>query len=188
MVSKMKRAIDLLISVVCLFLLFPLMAVVCLLVYLSDRGNIFFTQTRVGLDGRNFRLFKFRTMCVDADKIGPYFTSEEDKRITKIGKFLRKTSIDELPQILNVIKGDMSVVGPRPNVPQQKSNYTESEWALRHSIKPGITGLAQASLRSEATELQRLALDIEYVQNHSICLDFKILVMTVRQVFFKGGN
>ncbi|WP_445765662.1 sugar transferase [Rheinheimera sp.] len=184
----MKRFIDITLAVISVVFFMPLMAIAVISILISDRGPIFYKQIRVGLHGKEFHLFKFRTMCVDADKVGPYFTASGDKRITRIGKFLRKTSIDELPQILNVIKGDMSIVGPRPNVPQQKQYYSDFDWQLRHSVRPGITGLAQSTLRSLATEEERLNLDLSYVKNNSILGDFKIIVMTVKQVFFKGGN
>ena len=184
----MKRIIDVTLASISVLLFLPLMAVVVILILIADRGPIFYKQIRIGLHGKEFYLYKFRTMCVDADKIGPYSTAVGDKRITRVGKFLRKTSIDELPQILNVIKGDMSIVGPRPNVPQQLVHYSDSDWQLRHSVKPGITGLAQSTLRSLATEEQRLNLDLSYVKKNSIVGDFKIIAMTVKQVFFKGGN
>jgi lipopolysaccharide/colanic/teichoic acid biosynthesis glycosyltransferase len=105
-----------------------------------------------------------------------------------VGRLIRRTSLDELPQLINVIFGDMSVVGPRPDVPAQRTNYTEPEWLERHSVRPGITGLAQATLRSEATAEQRTSLDLQYVRNASIMLDLKVMLLTLRQVFGRGGN
>ena len=127
-------------------------------------------------------------MIVEANKVGSYSTATNDPRITNIGRFIRRTSIDELPQLLNVIGGDMSLVGPRPDVPQQRSNYSQEQWELRASVKPGITGLAQAILRSDATPDERLALDLEYVQSHTLSYDIKILLKTAKQIIAKGGN
>jgi lipopolysaccharide/colanic/teichoic acid biosynthesis glycosyltransferase len=104
-----------------------------------------------------------------------------------VGRFLRRTSLDELPQLFNVLKGDMSLVGPRPDVPAQRSLYTDEEWALRTSVRPGITGLAQATVRSAATQAERTALDLEYVRKASFWFDMKILLLTVRQVLGKGS-
>jgi len=111
-----------------------------------------------------------------------------DPRITPIGAFMRRTSLDELPQLVNVLFGDMSLVGPRPDVPAQRDLYSDSEWAIRTSVRPGVTGLAQATLRSSATHEQRLALDIEYVHQKSFWFDLKVLVLTVRQVLGKGSH
>ena len=127
-------------------------------------------------------------MVPNADKIGGYSTETNDPRITSIGRFIRKTSIDELPQLVNVILGDMSIVGPRPDVPAQRANYTQPEWEKRTSVKPGITGLAQATMRSDATEAERKNLDFQYVEQQEFLFDMKIILMTIRQVLFRGGN
>jgi lipopolysaccharide/colanic/teichoic acid biosynthesis glycosyltransferase len=133
-------------------------------------------------------MWKFRSMVINAESLGGYSTADRDPRITPIGRFIRKTSLDELPQLLNVLFGEMSIVGPRPDVPAQRSLYTEEEWMVRHSVRPGITGLAQSTLRSEATTEQRKAMDLEYAKNVSFALDVRIILMTIRQVVFKGGN
>ncbi len=127
-------------------------------------------------------------MVVDAATIGPYFTQDGDSRITAVGRFLRKSSLDELPQLFNVLNGDMSIVGPRPNVPEQITEYSEQEWGKRNSVRPGITGQAQALLRSEVTAEERTRLDLDYVDKVSIGFDIRIILLTVRQVLFKGGN
>lgn len=184
----MKRVVDLFLSISALLIFSPLFIVIALIIYLSDRGPVLYAQKRVGFGCQEFSLYKFRTMCPNADKIGSYSTSTNDYRITRVGKFLRRSSLDELPQLVNVMIGDMSLVGPRPNVPMQRSLYCETDWDKRHSIKPGITGLAQATLRSSATEKQRLMLDLEYVDRMSISFDLKIIFMTIKQVLFKGGN
>lgn len=184
----MKRLIDVSLAGLALLVMSPLMLMVALAVYLHDRGPVFFKQVRVGLDGVEFGMYKFRSMTVNAESRGGYSTADGDPRITSVGRFIRRTSLDELPQIVNVFFGDMSIVGPRPDVPAQKSLYTHDEWLLRNSVKPGITGLAQATLRSAATPEQRKALDLSYARAASVLLDFKIIAMTFKQILTKGGN
>lgn len=183
----MKRAFDILASLLLLLILWPIMVLVAVWIALDSPGGAVYRQKRVGLGGKVFEVYKFRSMAVGSDRAG-YSTAECDPRITKPGRLVRKTSLDELPQLLNVIKGDMSLVGPRPDTPMQESNYTPAEWAKRCSVRPGITGLAQAMLRSEATPEERTRLDLEYVDQAGIGLDFKILGLTIRQVLFRGGN
>jgi len=151
-------------------------------------GPALFRQVRIGLGGRHFDILKFRSMVVGAENLGGYSTVEGDPRITRVGRFIRRTSIDELPQLFNVLKGDMSLVGPRPDVPAQRADYTDEEWLIRHQVRPGVTGLAQATLRSLATIEERKAMDLNYATQNSLVFDMKILLMTVRQVIFKGGN
>ena len=184
----MKRLFDVLISMMLLIPIFPVMLLVAVCIMLSEGRPILFFQIRVGRGGKHFKLWKFRSMIVDAEKVGSYSTEVNDKRITTIGKFIRRTSIDELPQLFNVLVGDMSLVGPRPDVPQQRSNYSAEQWELRTSVKPGITGLAQATLRSDATPYERLALDLKYVHSKTILLDFGILLKTAKQILGKGAN
>lgn len=184
----MKRVIDIVLSLITLVLLSPVMLVVAAAVYRFDRGPVFYAQRRVGLGGREFSMLKFRSMVLNADKIGGYATAAGDPRITPIGRFIRRTSLDELPQVLNVLAGDMSVVGPRPDVPEQRSLYTEAEWHERHTVRPGMTGLAQATVRSEATPEERKRLDLHYARNVSVLFDLKIIGLTFKQVFGKGGN
>lgn len=184
----MKRVLDIFISGLALLCLSPAMLLVGVAIWAYDRGPVFYKQTRVGRKGREFLMYKFRSMRVDADKIGGYSTANNDPRITRIGRFIRRTSMDELPQLCNVLLGDMSVVGPRPDVPKQRALYTAEEWAERHAVRPGITGLAQATLRSSGTEEQRKALDLEYVRRASVRFDCWIMVLTVRQILFVGGN
>jgi lipopolysaccharide/colanic/teichoic acid biosynthesis glycosyltransferase len=184
----MKRSVDLLLSGLALVLLSPVLLVAALAVVLDSGRPVLFRQTRVGLSGREFRMLKFRSMVRNASSIGPYHTAAADPRVTRVGAILRRTSIDELPQLLNVLKGDMSLVGPRPDVPAQRSLYSEREWAQRCSVRPGITGLAQALLRSEATPAERLALDLRYASEHSVWLDLRILGWTVGRLSGKGSN
>lgn len=183
-----KRIFDVLVSGTLLLLISPVLAAIALAIYLHDRGPVFFRQTRIGLGGTPFPILKFRSMVLNADKIGSYSTADNDPRITRIGRMLRRTSLDELPQLINVLRGEMSLVGPRPDVPAQSGLYSPDEFAKRHSVRPGITGLAQARLRSAATQQQRTALDLEYVGRASLLFDLKIMLWTVQQVLFKGGN
>jgi len=126
-------------------------------------------------------------MVKDADQKGSFRTNAGDTRITPVGRILRKTSLDELPQLLNVLKGEMSLVGPRPDTPGQEGDYSPEDWVRRHQVRPGITGLAQAKARQAATPEERLRLDLEYVERASVGLDVKILLMTVKQVVGKGS-
>jgi len=183
----MKRMIDVLVALFLLVLLSPLLVVAALAIPVESPGPVLFRQTRLGQGGREFGMYKFRSMVANAESIGPYHTSGEDPRITRVGRFLRRTSIDELPQLLNVLKGDMSLVGPRPDVPAQRALYSDADWALRCSVRPGITGLAQASLRSQATPEQRLALDLRYARERSLWLDAKIVAWTLGR-FGQGSN
>ena len=185
----MKRLMDIALSLLALLLLSPLMLATAVAVALESGLPVVFVQKRVGKGGREFGMFKFRSMVRDAATIGPYFTlGGDDPRITRVGRLIRRTSIDELPQLLNVLNGDMSLVGPRPDVPEQRRLYGDEEWALRCSVRPGITGLAQALLRSEGSQEQRLALDLRYVREHSAWLDLRIFALTVKRLSGKGSN
>jgi lipopolysaccharide/colanic/teichoic acid biosynthesis glycosyltransferase len=184
----MKRLLDIVVSLAALLVLSPLLVVTALAILLEDGAPVLFRQVRIGLGGREFGMYKFRSMVKNAASIGPYFTSADDPRITKTGRFIRRTSIDELPQLLNVLTGDMSLVGPRPDVPAQRPLYSDEEWALRCSVRPGITGWAQALLRSEATEEQRRTLDLRYAREHSIALDLRIMAWTLGRLSGKGSN
>jgi len=183
----LKRVFDIAVALIALAVLWPLLLVVALAIRLDSPGPALFRQTRVGVEGRPFSMLKFRSMVMDAERVGGYSTAVGDPRITRVGRFIRRTSLDELPQIFNVLRGDMSWVGPRPDVPAQKDNYSDEDWRARHRVRPGITGLAQATLRSAATPAQRLALDLEYVERASLLFDLKILLLTVRQVLGKGS-
>lgn len=184
----MKRLFDILCAAGAIVVLSPVLLGVVAVIYFSDFGPVLFKQRRVGRAGREFFIYKFRSMVLNAESLGGYSTAEGDPRITRVGRFIRRTSLDELPQLFNVLLGHMSVVGPRPDVPAQRALYTEQEWRLRHSVRPGITGLAQATLRSAATEQQRKQLDLEYAQQASLIKDLEIIAMTFKQVFGKGGN
>ncbi|WP_182852171.1 sugar transferase [Metapseudomonas otitidis] len=184
----MKRLLDLVTAAVAICLLAPVLIVVSGMIYFSDFGPVIFKQLRVGRGGKEFYIYKFRSMIVNAESLGGFSTADGDPRITKVGKLIRRTSVDELPQLLNVLFGDMSIVGPRPDVPAQRVLYTEAEWQLRNSVRPGITGPAQATLRSAATDIQRKDLDLQYARHNSLFVDFRIILLTFKQVFSKGGN
>ena len=198
----LKRTVDVLAALVGIILLCPIMLVVFIANKLQkDNGPIFFMQKRIGLDGKMFRLYKFRTMVVNADKILmkklkedkdfrekylSYRKVENDDRITAIGKFLRKTSLDEFPQFINVLKGDMSIVGPRPYLYREKKDMgAYFDYIIK--CKPGITGLWQVSGRNKNTFEERLQLDLEYYNNRNFIYDMKILFKTVLSVFKKEG-
>ena len=193
-----KRLIDTCISAVFLLGAAPLLVTVVLLIKLDSPGPVFFQQERVGLNRRRFKLFKFRTMTDRADELqpglehlneadGPVFKIKEDPRITRIGKFLRRFSIDELPQLLNVLKGDMSLVGPRP-LPVRDVERIHAQWHKRcFSMKPGLTCLWQVSGRSEVSFDDWVTMDLKYIDKWSLALDAKILLQTV-PVVLKGSG
>ncbi|MCR1849927.1 sugar transferase [Paeniclostridium sordellii] len=186
----LKRIFDILASCLGITILFPVFIIIAILIKLDSDGPIIFLQERLGKDGSVFKIYKFRTMCDDAVNVGRgIFTDEEDPRITKIGKLLRKTSLDEIPQFINIIKGQMSFVGPRPPLihhPHKYENYTDFK-IQRFKMKPGITGLAQVKGRNNLTWDERIELDVEYINNFNIMLDFKILIMTIFSVISKKG-
>jgi len=182
-----KRIMDIGVSSLLLTLFSPLILVVSSLIKLTSRGPVFYRQERVGIDGRRFVIHKFRTMIFDAEKeTGPVMCQEGDPRITKIGRFLRKYSIDEIPQLVNVLKGEMSLIGPRPERPNFVKDFTERipKYMLRHKVKSGITGWAQVhGLRQDTSIEKRLEYDFYYIQNWSLALDLEILWRTLRKGF-----
>ncbi|HEY2081254.1 MAG TPA: sugar transferase [Verrucomicrobiae bacterium] len=193
----LKRIMDVVVSLTALLLLSPLMLVIGLIIKFTNPGPVFFVQERIGMNRRKFKLLKFRSMVADAEKRkkdlaalnemdGPVFKVRNDPRVTPIGRFIRKTSIDELPQLINVLKGEMSLVGPRPPLPSEVDQY---EWLHRRrlSIKPGITCLWQVNGRNSVPFVQWMEMDKEYVENWSIWLDIKILCRTLPVVLFGIG-
>lgn len=183
-----KRLFDIVVSLATLLALSPVLLATALAVMLESGLPVLFRQVRVGRGGREFGMYKFRSMVKNAAAIGPYHTSVDDPRVTRVGRFIRRTSLDELPQLLNVLLGDMSLVGPRPDVPAQRALYAAADWDARCSVRPGITGLAQAQLRSVATEAQRLALDLQYVREQGLWLDLRILAWTLGRLTGRGSN
>ncbi|TAN79522.1 MAG: TIGR03013 family PEP-CTERM/XrtA system glycosyltransferase [Gallionella sp.] len=189
-----KRIFDLLASLVILIVSLPVMLITAICIFVEDRSPIFYRQERVGLDGRNFMVLKFRSMRNDAEMVGkPQWASENDPRTTRIGRIIRKLRIDELPQIINVLKGEMSFVGPRPERPFFVKQLCEEVpyYDVRHSIKPGITGWAQVRYQYGASvedAIQKLQYDLYYVKNNSLFLDIIILMDTVQVVLFGKGS
>lgn len=184
--STLKRGFDILISLSALLLIWPILAGIALAIRLSSRGSALFRQERAGKDGKPFVFYKFRTMKTDADPFGPSPRSGQDPRLTKIGRVLREWSLDELPQLFNVLKGDMSLVGPRPLYLSQIPEWTERQ-KKRLLVKPGLTGLAQISGRAELTREEKLELDAQYVETASFSSDVKIIFATIIQVFTRRG-
>jgi lipopolysaccharide/colanic/teichoic acid biosynthesis glycosyltransferase len=191
-----KRALDLLLCLLVLPIVIPVLLLCALAVRLDTPGPIVFTQSRTGRHGRRFRMFKFRTMVKNAEELKaqlqhlnilppPDFKILNDPRITRVGRFLRKTSLDELPQIINVLRGEMSLVGPRP------TSFAANTYDLWHTsrleVVPGITGLWQVKGRNSTTFDERLRMDIEYIRSRSLRLDLKIIAMTVGSVFNRAG-
>lgn len=181
----LKRIIDILGSLFGLILASPIFLISAVAIKLDSKGPVFFRQERLGKDGKVFKIFKFRTMVENAEKMSSgIITFENDPRITRVGDFLRKTSLDELPQLLNVLKGEMSLVGPRPPVPYHPRKYEDypEHQKRRFKMKPGITGYAQVNGRNNLTWDDRIELDVHYVENFNILLDIKILFLTVIKV------
>jgi undecaprenyl phosphate N,N'-diacetylbacillosamine 1-phosphate transferase len=181
-----KRVLDIMMAVMGLPLLLLAFVMIGPMIYLEDRGPIFYNAPRLGKDGRIFTMYKFRSMKVNSPDIrnedGSTFSSEDDPRLTRIGRFIRKTSIDELPQLLNVLKGDMSIVGPRPPVPGSNPVRLNGRAGKRYEVRPGITGYAQAFFRNSISQAEKFAYDTEYVENLSFLLDVRILVATFATV------
>ena len=196
-----KRTFDIVASVAALIILSPIMLIVALLVYVDDPGKVIYGHVRIGKDGKPFKMWKFRSMYMNADKMIDLLTPEQarqyytefkvdnDPRITKIGNFLRKTSLDELPQFFNVLCNDMSLVGPRPLVESEIQTYYEDTHDVLLAVKPGVTGYWQAYARNNATYQsgERQKMEMYYVRNASLWLDIKILFRTVKSVLKKSG-
>ncbi|MGC5743536.1 sugar transferase [Chryseobacterium sp. NFX27] len=179
-----KRVIDFLIALIGLILLSPVFIVVMVLLYFANQGKPFFLQARPGLNEKIFNIIKFKTMNDKKDGQGNYLPDSE--RLTRIGSFIRQTSLDELPQLINVLKGDMALIGPRPLLPQYLSLYNESQ-KRRHNIRPGITGWAQVNGRNAISWTMKFELDIWYIDNVSFATDCKVMFLTLKKVIKKEG-
>ncbi|CEA00491.1 putative sugar transferase EpsL [Jeotgalicoccus saudimassiliensis] len=184
-----KRKLDILISLIGLIFLMPLFIIVSIAIKVESKGPIIFKQKRLGENGRIFNIYKFRSMVVGAEKSGVY-ELEGDSRVTKVGKFIRKTSIDELPQFLNILKGDMSIIGPRPTLTYHPWTYEKyDDFQLqRFLVKPGVSGWAQVNGRKELSWEERIKFDVYYVENYSFLFDLKIIVLTLIKVLRMESN
>jgi len=178
-----KSALDTVAAVVVLALASPIMLVAALAIKLTSKGPVFFRQDRPGKNEKVFRLYKFRTMTVAADEDGAGLSDAE--RMTRVGEILRKTSIDELPQLLNILKQEMSFIGPRPLLVRYLPFYSATE-RLRHSVRPGISGWAQVNGRNTLSWEEKFKYDVEYVQNISLTFDAKILLLTIKKLFYRS--
>jgi len=188
-----KRLLDIICSAIGLIILSPLLLIVAILIKLESRGPVIFSQDRVGLDGEIFKMYKFRSMVVNAEELkeklekenemsGPMFKIKNDPRVTKVGRFIRKTSIDELPQLINVLKGDMSLVGPRPSLPKEVAKF--EPWMLgRIKVKPGLTCYWQVSGRNNIDFIEWMELDLKYINERGFWLDLKLIFKTFFVLF-----
>lgn len=180
-----KSIIDFILALIGLIVISPLLLIIAILIKLDSKGSVFFLQERLGRNGKVFKIYKFRTMIDGAINMGSGLrTDEGDPRITKVGNILRKTSLDELPQLINVLKGEMSLIGPRPPVPYHPRKYEEysNEQKKRFTVKPGITGYAQVVLRNSGTWDERIVYDVEYVEKMSLKFDVYIFFKTIYSI------
>lgn len=180
----MKRLIDILVSFITLVFIFPILILIMVMIRLNMGAPVFFIQSRPGFRGAPFKLVKFRTMSLKYNKKGSLLS--DNQRLNFLGSILRSSSLDELPNLWNVLVGKMSLVGPRPLLIEYLPLYNAKQ-AKRHDVRPGITGWAQVNGRNSICWEDKFTLDVWYVENHSLWLDFKIIVMTVKKVFFKNG-
>lgn len=182
--SKIKRVLDLIIATLLLIICFPLMLGIAVLIKIDSRGPVIFKQKRVGKNNKIFTLYKFRTMIMETEKNGRKLSDKE--RLTKVGKIIREFSLDELPQLINIIKGDMSFIGPRPLLVEYLEYYDDFQ-KRRHEVLPGITGWAQVNGRNATTWEKRFEYDVWYVDNMSFWLDLKIFLLTIKNIILKEG-
>ncbi len=184
-----KRILDLLFCTLALIVVVPIILFTCILVRLESKGYPIYSQERIGLNGLRFNVYKIRSMYIDAEKNGPQWAGKNDNRVTKIGNFIRKTRIDELPQIFNILKGEMSIVGPRPEREYfiEKFSRDIPNFRDRLLVIPGLTGYAQVNGGYNITPLEKLNLDLKYIENRGVIEDFKIMLKTVKVVLTGDG-
>lgn len=191
MYKGIKRFLDIFISALGLLILWPVMLIVAIAIMIESGGEVIFKQERIGKDGKVFKLYKFRSMIKNAEHQGTgVYSYKGDARVTKVGKFIRKTSLDELPQFVNVLKGDMSLIGPRPVLtyhPMTYDKYT-TEQLKRFRVRPGITGWAQVNGRKTSLWPERIRYDVEYVENLSFAFDIKVFFKTIKTVLGSENN
>lgn len=181
----LKRILDFLIVFCVLVTIWPILLLLIIWLHFANKGaGVFFTQERPGKNGKIFKVIKFKTMTDECDANGDLLPDEQ--RLTKVGKFIRSTSVDELPQLINVLKGDMALIGPRPLLPQYLPLYNK-EQARRHEVRPGITGWAQVNGRNAISWTKKFELDVWYVDHCSFILDLRIIVLTIKKVFVREG-
>ena len=183
----MKRGFDILSSLIAIVLFSPILLILAIIVKCTSPGPILFKQRRIGKDNQEFMIYKFRTMRIDTPNVATHLLKNPEQYITPIGKFMRKTSLDELPQLFNILKGEMSVVGPRPALYNQYDLIEMRTKANVHIVRPGLTGLAQVSGRDELENEQKVYFDQKYVQKQSFLFDLKLIVLTVVKVFKSEG-
>lgn len=186
---KVKRLLDILIASIGLIIGVPLILIFGILIFFESPGNIIFKQERVGKNGKIFVLYKLRSMRLDAEKYGQKWAEKNDSRILKVGKFIRMTRIDEIPQLLNILKGDMTLIGPRPEIPKFTYEFEQKYpgFTNRLNVTPGLTGLAQVSGGYDMKPNEKLEKDLEYIINQGLLLDLKIIFHTIRVVFTGDG-
>ena len=184
-----SRFFDILLSSVSLVFALPIILIVAIIIKLEDGGPIFYSQTRLGKDGKTFTIYKMRSMKIDSEVNGAQWAQAEDDRITKVGKFIRQARIDELPQLFNILLGHMKIIGPRPERPELAEEFYVDlpDFANRLAVKPGLTGLAQVKGGYDLTPAEKLVLDVEYIENRGFLLDLKIILQTVAVVFSGEG-
>lgn len=187
--SEIKRCIQILLSAILIIITLPVIIIACIAIYLELRVNPIYIQKRVGLNGYVFKIYKLRSMYIDAEKDGSKWASENDERITKVGKFIRTTRIDELPQLFNILIGDMSFIGPRPERPELIKEFLKDipDFNDRLLVKPGITGWAQVNGGYSLTPKEKLVLDKHYIENEGFKLDLLILLKTIIVIFTGAG-
>lgn len=185
--SFIKRLTDIIFSSIILLISLPVLIISAIAIKLESKGPVFFLQDRTGLDGKPFKMIKFRGMVDNAMAIGPSLTQENDPRITKVGRILRRTSIDEVPNFINVLLGQMSIVGPRPEIVSITANYNEEQKEV-FRYKPGVTGISQINGRQKLTPEQRVRMEIEYYRNPTFWSDLLILLTTFKIVLSNEGN
>ena len=191
--GRIKRFGDIFLSSFIILISLPFVIVACIFIYLEDKGTVFYSQKRIGISGQEFKIFKLRTMCIEAEKDGPRWASKEDKRITNIGRILRKTRLDELPQLLSVLKGEMSLIGPRPERREIEEMIEKDipHYYLRHIVRPGLSGWAQVNYHygSSVKDSEiKLSFDLYYIKKFSIWLDLLIFIKTIKVVFTAKGS